>query len=264
MMDRLLFCSTAAARSNVMPILHQTTRHCGLHSWILIALLSVVVLLTACGKGTGGADSESDVNEETLKANVRKGVTPLPDQEVAVIETADYGNIVIELYPNIAPNMVERFKKLIREGFYDETTFHRINPEAGLIQGGDPLSKDNDSANDGAGDSSYANVAGEFSDIPFDRGTVGAARKGAQPEFAGRPGLTEAQARDTANCQFFITLKREPQFDQDYTVFGRVIEGISNAEIIAGAPVQEGTEHPADKIVIKRVTLQPRSSFAAN
>ena len=260
MMAQLLFCSTAAVRFNFMSMLRQTVRHCALYRWILIALLSVV--LTACGSKTGEVDSDANGNGEAVKANVRRGVAPLPDQEAAVIETVDYGNIVIELYPNIAPNMVERFKKLIREGFYDGTTFHRINPSAGLIQGGDPLSKDNDPGNDGAGDSPYANVVGEFSDIPFERGTVGAARKGAQPEFPGRPGLTEAQARDTANCQFFITLKQEPQFDEDYTVFGRVIQGISNAEIIAGAPVLEGTEHPADKIVVKRVILQPRSSFA--
>jgi cyclophilin family peptidyl-prolyl cis-trans isomerase len=159
--------------------------------------------------------------------------------------------------------MVERFKKLIQEGFYNSTTFHRINPESGLIQGGDPLSKDSDASNDGTGDSPYANVPGEFSDIPFDRGTVGAARKGASPEFAGRPGLTEAQARSTANCQFFITLKREPQFDEDYTVFGRVLDGIANADVIVGAPVEEGTERPADKIVIKSITLQPRARYVA-
>jgi len=72
-----------------------------------------------------------------------------------------------------------------------------------LIQGGDALSKDNDPANDGSGESPYGNVPGEFSDIPFDRGTVGAARRGASPEFNGRAAVTEEQARDTANCQFF-------------------------------------------------------------
>ncbi|MGH9875978.1 MAG: peptidylprolyl isomerase, partial [Pyrinomonadaceae bacterium] len=127
----------------------------------------------------------------------------------------------------------------------------------------DPLSKDNDPANDGSGESPYGNVPGEFSDIPFDRGTVGAARRGASPEFAGRMAVTEEQARDTANCQFFITLAPAPQFDEDYTVFVQVIAGTTNAEIIMRAPVVEGTERPADKIVVKSVTLQPRSKYAS-
>jgi cyclophilin family peptidyl-prolyl cis-trans isomerase len=200
--------------------------------------------------------------DSAARTNVNKGIKPQPDEQVAVIETADYGKIVIELYPNIAPQMVERFKKLIQEGFYNGTTFHRINAAAGLIQGGDPLSKDNDPENDGTGDSPYGNVPGEFSDISFDRGTVGAARKGASPEFAGRAAVTEGQARDTANCQFFITLKPSPQFDENYAVFGRVIDGITNAEIIMGAPVEEETERPAERIVVKSVTLQPRSKYA--
>ena len=198
------------------------------------------------------------------RSDVERGIKPQPDEQAAVISTADYGDIVIELYPNIAPKMVERFKKLIQEGFYNGTTFHRINAAARLIQGGDPLSKDNDPENDGSGDSPYGNVPGEFSDIPFERGTVGAARRGASPEFAGRAAVTEEQARDTANCQFFITLAPAPQFDEDYTVFGRVIAGITNAEIIMRAPVVEETERPADKIVVKSVTLQPRSRYASN
>lgn len=230
-------------------------------AWLFLLLLAIA-LLPACARKTAVKDFDADSSEDpSLKANVKKGIKPQPDEQVAVIETADYGSIVIELYPNLAPQMVERFKKLVQEGFYNGTTFHRINAETGLIQGGDPLSKDNDPSNDGTGDSRYANVPGEFSDIPFDRGTVGAARKGASPEFAGRPGLTEAQARDTANCQFFITLRREPQFDEDYTVFGKVLEGITNAEVIMGAPVEDGTERPADKIIIKSITLQPRSRF---
>ncbi|MFN2515405.1 MAG: peptidylprolyl isomerase [Pyrinomonadaceae bacterium] len=229
----------------------------------LILLAFVAGFLSACAPKTAVKDFDGD-EEASVRTNVKKGIKPEADPQVAVIQTADYGNIVIELYANVAPKMVERFKKLIQEGFYNGTTFHRVNAESGLIQGGDPKSKDNDPANDGTGDSPYPNVPGEFSDIPFERGTLGAARKGATPELAAGPRLTETQARDTGNCQFFITLKREPQFDEDYTVFGRVIEGITNAEIIMGAPVQEDTENPADRVVIQTVILQPRSKYVSN
>jgi cyclophilin family peptidyl-prolyl cis-trans isomerase len=202
-----------------------------------------------------------DAPTPAARKDVKIGITPQPDEQVAVIETAEFGKIVIELYPNIAPRMVERFKKLIQEGFYNGTAFHRIDAASGLIQGGDPLSKDDNPNNDGTGDSSYPNVPGEFSDIPFERGSVGAARRGPSPEFAGRAAVSEAQARDTANCQFFISLRRQPQYDEDYTVFGRVIDGIKVAEIIMQAPVAEGTDRPADRIVVKSITLEPRTKY---
>jgi peptidyl-prolyl cis-trans isomerase B (cyclophilin B) len=196
----------------------------------------------------GGAAVESGSNGDELQdagvAPVKRGVKPEPDAEAAVIDT-NFGKIVIELYPNVAPRMVERFKTLARQGFYDGTTFHRVNAE--VIQGGDPLSKDDNPANDGTGDSPLQNVPAEFSDIPFDRGVVGAARKGSDV--------------DSANCQFYITLQRVPDWDEQYTAFGRVVEGMGNAQIIAGAPRLPGTEHPADKIVIKSITLQPRANF---
>ena len=219
------------------------------------AVICVVVsalTLAACNRSNStGTDDEI--------VNVKTGVKPIADAQVAVIETEDFGQIVIELYPNVAPQMVERFKKLVHEGFYDGTTFHRINEESALIQGGDPLSRDNDPENDGNGDSPYPNVPGEFSDLPFERGSVGAARREGSP--AGESGQTEAMARNTANCQFFITLRREPDYDEDYTLFGRIIAGLGNAEIIMRAPVAPETETPAEKITIKRITLQDRAKY---
>ena len=260
MMDRSLSCLIAASNFEEYLILRNSRPPA-----LLIYVFTLVVglaLFSCSSKKTAVKDFDAENNEDSApEASIKRGVKPLPDDQVAVIETADYGSIVLELYPNIAPQMVERFKKLVVEGFYNGTTFHRVNLESGLIQGGDPLSKDDDPANDGNGDSPYANVPAELSDVPFDRGTLGAARKGATPEFGYQPGLTEAQARETANCQFFITLKHQPQFDEHYTVFGRVIGGITNAEIIMGAPVEPETEAPADKIVIKSITLQPRSKY---
>lgn len=231
--------------------------------WLVLALSVALALAGAACKGGGNSNSSSSSNanskdfDEALAKdppNLKKGVKPEPDAEVAVIEMENpgYGRIVIELYPNVAPQMVARFKQLINEGFYNGTTFHRIDPELGIIQGGDPFSKDNIPGNEGAGDSPYPNVPGEFSDIPYERGTLGAARKGAGM------GMSEEQAYNTANCQFFVTLKRQPAFDKRYTVFGKVIEGLNNAEVVMGAPVEQGSERPSDPIVIKSITLQKK------
>lgn len=222
--------------------------------------LCFVVAMFAASCGGDQQSKTSDGDEAGGPANVKRGVKPEADAEAAVIET-DYGRIVIELYPNLAPKMVERFKTLIKEGFYNGTTFHRVNARSGVVQGGDPNSKDNDPTNDGMGDSPYPDVPGEFSDIPFDKGIVGAARQGERPAFGGMPALTKAQAYDTANCQFYITLSRVPQWDAEYAVFGKVIEGMNNVQVIAGAPTRPGTENPAEKIVMKSVTLQPRANF---
>ena len=212
----------------------------------LIALALLTLSFSACTDKNSGITSK-DANANAAKdSNVKTAVKPQPDAEVAVIETADYGRIVIELYPNVAPKMVERFKKLINDHFYDGTAVHRVDASLGIIQGGDPLTKGNNTAVYGTGNSPYPNVPAEFSDIPYERGTLGAARTN---DING------------ANCQWFITLKKQPAFDKKYTVFGRVIDGIKNAEIIMTAPTVQGTPRPSDKVVIKSVTLQPRSNF---
>jgi cyclophilin family peptidyl-prolyl cis-trans isomerase len=212
---------------------------------LLIPFTLLFLFLTACNDKNSNTTNNANVSEPKT-AGVKTAVKPEPDAQVAVIETADYGRIVVELYPNIAPQMVERFKKLIGEKFYDGTAIHRVDPSLGIIQGGDPNTKGSDVAMYGMGNSPYPNVPAEFSDIPYERGTLGAAR---------------TQDVNGANCQWFITLKKQPAFDKKYTVFGRVIDGINNAEVIMGAPPVQGTPRPSDKVVIKSVTLQPRASF---
>src|SRR6476661_2532023 len=200
-------------------------------------LLGLLLLSFACN---GSRTS----NSKTAGPDVKKGVVPVADPEVAVIEmenSAAYGTITIELYSNIAPKMVARFKELANEGVYNGTSFHRINPS--VIQGGDPLSKDDDPTNDGTGHSDKPNVEAEFSDIPYDTGIVGAAR---------------SMDVNSANSQFFITLKREPGFDNKYTIFGKVIEGMNNVRTISGVQPKEG-ERPIEAVKIKSITIQPKN-----
>lgn len=196
-------------------------------------LFVIAALLSACGSNQTG----TNVN------GVKTGVAPVADSEVAVIEmenSAAYGTIKLELYSNIAPKAVARFKELAREGVYDGTTFHRINET--VIQGGDPNSKDDDPTNDGQGRSNKPNVPAEFSDVPYDTGILGAAR---------------AQDINSANSQFFIMLKREAQFDKKYTVFGKVIEGMTNVRTISGVRPRDG-ERPVEPVRIKAIRIVPR------
>ncbi len=175
---------------------------------------------------------------------VKKGVAPVADSDIAVIEmenSAAYGTIKMELYSNIAPKMVARFKELAKEGVYNGTTFHRINQT--VIQGGDPNSKDDNPSNDGQGGSEKPNVPAEFSDIPYDTGIVGAAR---------------SQDINSSNAQFFIMLKREAGFDNKYIVFGKVIDGMNNVRTISGVSPKEG-ERPVEAIRIKSVTIQAKN-----
>ena len=204
---------------------------------ISIAIFCLALFTVSCGS----TDSSST-------AGVKRGVVPVADPEVAVIEfenSAAFGPIKIELYSNIAPKMVERFKTLAKQGFYNGTTFHRVSEI--VIQGGDPNSKDNDPTNDGMGKSKLPNVNAEFSDVPFERGIVGAAR---------------SQDVDSANCQFFITVQPYPAWTENYTAFGKVIEGMNNVDIIKGVPTDKdspgGAERPLDDVKIKSITFQKR------
>ncbi len=193
--------------------------------------------------------NDNTKNSNTNTAEIKKGAAPIADNEIAVIEMEQpvFGPIKMELYSNIAPKMVAQFKELAKEGFYNGTTFHRINRT--VIQGGDPNSKDDNPTNDGAGNSDKPNVPAEFSDIPFENGIVGAAR---------------GPDNNSANSQFFIMLKSEPNFNNRYTVFGKVIEGMNNVRTISGVPTGASAsdsrmpERPLDDVKIKQITIQPK------
>ena len=150
----------------------------------------------------------------------------------AIIETK-YGNIVIELLPDVAPKHVENFIKLSKDGFYDGTTFHRVIPGF-MIQGGDPNSKDNDRSNDGMGGPGYT-INAEFSEISHKRGILSMARSN-DPNSAG--------------SQFFIVVKDSGQLDRQYTVFGRVIEGMDVADKIVSVE-KDGNDNPLEKVEMK-------------
>ncbi len=174
---------------------------------ILFIIVSAIPFL-ACNN-TGNTNNTAKNAANSVKAEIKSGVVPVADNEIAVVEMAEpaFGTMKIELYSNIAPKMVERFKTLAKEGVYNGTTFHRVSGM--VIQGGDPNTKDNDPSNDGRGGSDKPNVPAEFSDVPFERGIVGAAR------------MTDV---NTANSQFYITMQRNPGWDKNYTVFGKVFE----------------------------------------
>ncbi len=223
---------------------------------LLFILLSLVFSLSC------GTDNKKVSNTKpATNADVKKGTAPVADNEIAVMET-DYGTIKIELYSNIAPKMVARFKELAREGYYNGIAFHRINQS--VIQAGNsdtrvPATSGNDVSEKEKqeksnaqtaptpptgkeGDSGKPNVPAEFSDVPYESGIVGAARLGNDV--------------NSANSQFFITLTRAQGFDNKYTVFGKVIEGMNNVITISGVP-REG-EKPNPPVRIKSVTIQPK------
>ncbi|HXG66304.1 MAG TPA: peptidylprolyl isomerase [Blastocatellia bacterium] len=173
-----------------------------------------------------------------------------PD-EVAVIET-NYGRIVIEFFPNDAPRHVANFKKLTREKFYDGTKFFRLvknRTEAVAVQGGDPNTINGDPSTWGKGQPGQETVPAEFSKtLKHVRGIVSAARKGDDP--------------DSATSQFFICAAAYPAWDGQYSIFGRVIDGMNVVDSIVAAPVWPKTDRPLDPVVVNRIYLVKRDEIS--
>ncbi|WP_420402604.1 peptidylprolyl isomerase [Nisaea sp.] len=132
----------------------------------------------------------------------------MSDQENQLYIDLDHGRVVVELKPDLAPKHVARVKELAREGFYDGIVFHRVI-EGFMAQTGDPTGS-------GMGGSGQK-LDAEFSDAPFARGTVGAAR---------------SQNPNSADSQFFICFKDARFLDGQYTVWGEVVEGMEYVDMI--------------------------------
>ena len=175
---------------------------------------------------------------------------PAADDEVAVLETT-YGRIVIEFLPNIAPKHTANFKELARDGFYDGTRFHRIVVDKGkpmAIQGGDPNTIAGDPATWGQGKRDQKTLPAEFTTtMKHERGIVSAARKSGDV--------------NSATSQFFICTAAQPGFDGQYSIFGRVLEGMNVVDTIARAPILGKTERPVDPVVVNRVYIIKRAEL---
>ncbi len=210
---------------------------------LFLTLLTTLFLMASCNDAKTNSINKSTNSNAKANANVKTGVAPVADNEIAVIEMEEpaFGTIKLELYSNIAPLQVERFKTLAREGYYNGIAFHRIN--ATVIQAGNSDTKPGKQPNPAKeGDSGKPNVPAEFSDVPYTTGILGAARLGNDV--------------NSANAQFFIMLKPEPQFDKSYTVFGKVIGEMTYVNTIAGVP--KNGEKPIDAVRIKSITIQPK------
>jgi peptidyl-prolyl cis-trans isomerase B (cyclophilin B) len=140
---------------------------------------------------------------------------------VAVVET-DLGSFAIRLLPELAPRHVEHFLATGEAGDYAGTTFHRIIP-GGIIQGGDPLTRNPD-ARDRYGTGGLGLLPAELSDRPMTRGSVAAVLRPGQPDSGG--------------SQFFICLFDQPALTGQYTIFGEVVEGMDVVDAIGRTPVE--------------------------
>ena len=148
------------------------------------------------------------------------------------------GDVKIELYPDVAPNHVERIKELANKGSYNNVVFHRVidgfMAQTGDVKFGNSSTNDFDLNRVGRGGSDLPDLKQEFNNLPHERGTVSMAR---------------SSPPDSANSQFFICFANASFLDRQYTVFGKVIEGMEFVDKIKKGDPQSGSVDNPDKII---------------
>ena len=182
---------------------------------LLITLMIITIFTYGCTQNSEKKEENLlnlDYTQNTNELSLTQYETTNP---VVAMYIENYGSVVIELYPKIAPNTVNNFISLVKSGFYDNNTFHRLVPGF-VLQGGDP-------SGTGTGGPGYT-IKGEFTSNGFTnnlkhtKGIVSMART--------------SISNDTAGSQFFIMLDDAPYLDEQYATFGKVIDGWSNIEKI--------------------------------
>ena len=148
------------------------------------------------------------------------------------------GDVKIELFEDVAPKHIERIKKLANDGSYDNVVFHRVidgfMAQTGDVRFGNSSSDNFDLNRAGMGGSDLPDLKAEFNDLPHERGTLSMAR---------------SSDPNSANSQFFICFVATPFLDRQYTVFGKVIEGMEHIDKIKKGDGQNGSVSDPDKII---------------
>jgi peptidyl-prolyl cis-trans isomerase B (cyclophilin B) len=181
----------------------------------------------------------------SLRSEEKKEPTPMNEsnkKEVAVIKTTE-GEMVAEFWPDVAPKTVENFKKLASAGFYDGTAFHRVI-KGFMIQGGDPLTKDESKKSAwGTGDPGYK-IQAEFNAKSHERGVLSMAR---------------SQDPNSAGSQFFICHGSPKFLDNQYTAFGKLIKGDDVLEKIATTKTAP-PDRPEKRMNVESIKIVPADS----
>jgi cyclophilin family peptidyl-prolyl cis-trans isomerase len=162
----------------------------------------------------------------------------IAEENIMILKLKD-GDVKIQLFEDVAPNHVKRIKELAENGKYDGVVFHRVidgfMAQTGDVKFGNSTNDDYDLRRAGTGGSDFPDLKEEFNDLPHERGTLSMAR---------------SQDPNSANSQFFICFKASSFLDRQYTVFGKVIEGMDLVDKIKrGDESSNGSVSNPDKII---------------
>ena len=180
--------------------------------WMFAMIFSIVISSTTAG--------DKDKKKPQYVISVTQGGKPL-------------GDIVLELFPDIAPKHCANFDSLVAIKFFDGTAFHRVIPGF-MIQGGDPNTKTDNTSTWGMGDPSQKRVPAEFNSTTHARGILSAAR---------------SSDPNSATSQFFICVDNASFLDNQYTVYGHVLSGMEVADKIVNTP-RNAQDRPNEKVVM--------------